>query len=461
MDIEILNDFHYFSAEELDAALLALTLLGYTKILETRFGEEFGNIISRDRFTIVVNNRFFYRDKTEIDAEGARAGFLRVWRLHNAMMDVKFYSGTEEMSEKIVKIPPDLYGTIAINLNIDEIYRLCGVDRTFKKQVCDNNLFWKQKFVHDYGAVPDVKVDWKKLYEAEKQIKISRLDGVDYNGYTPKFKVKKLINLGYDYAVIDDKNRLIVDLLNKPQIMDISAIDLIYHLSSSSFYALTEDMKIVRIVISGTNSERRYKIMEPMNVPPVKSIFGSPLTVVFFVDIEDNLWSFEPNMIRYTENTVPSSFYGTPSRFGMKGKMVSVNFIEVIGMITVIGMDDYVYVDETCKSTFFPSLTKKPDEKLYKTDIRAKMVCANRIFFLIVDVENRLHIYDLESKSVFEKLVKNVSICGGTILVIDMDNIVWQIQRKYDGFGGRDEKILGIKAYQAVYIYGGTEKIHL
>jgi hypothetical protein len=453
MEIEIRDEIRYFPTEQSDAALLALTLLGYTKIPETQFVEKFSSVISDDRFTISVDNRFFYRPLTEISPEGARTGFLRVLEMHNSRMDVKFYNGTSIlMSESLTlkNIPVDLYGTIAINLNIDDINYLCLTNREFKKQICDNNFFWRQKFVNDYGPAPNIEADWKKLYREERQVVV--FDDEHPTGVDIKLKAVKIVGgITSFLCIIDDQNRLVVKYKDFTTITNIKVRDIGTPPSlSKSLYVITMDMKVLKVK-PAVKDRIKNIVGEPYDLPPAKSIYskGRKLAVI---DIHDNLWTSGLNRSGELGLGLLDQKIRKPMQVGMKAKMVAIG----TDYTAIIGLDDYVYISGKLQMDNLNVNQNTP----YKTDIRAKMIVSYLECLGVIDMENRLHLYgshfmiSLMRRSInkIDKQVKYASIGHRKLSLIDIEDNVWVMNA---GFGlhirhDLELKPLGMKAYQIV-----------
>ena len=63
------------------------------------------------------------------------------------------------------KLPDELILLQALELPLESITRLCQTSSRFNRLICNNNLFWHQKFIRDYGFEPEVRPDsWERLY---------------------------------------------------------------------------------------------------------------------------------------------------------------------------------------------------------------------------------------------------------------------------------------------------------
>jgi hypothetical protein len=56
--------------------------------------------------------------------------------------------------------------SVALKLNINYIANFCDSNEKFNNAVCDNNRFWKEKFLLDFGETEyDHVNDWKSSYK--------------------------------------------------------------------------------------------------------------------------------------------------------------------------------------------------------------------------------------------------------------------------------------------------------
>ena len=68
--------------------------------------------------------------------------------------------------DPFAELPDELIIIQALGLPISSIINLCRVDRRFNALICDNELFWHQRFVKETGFEPRSYVgSWRRLYE--------------------------------------------------------------------------------------------------------------------------------------------------------------------------------------------------------------------------------------------------------------------------------------------------------
>lgn len=61
-------------------------------------------------------------------------------------------------------LPNEIVLKLVLDVPINNIINLCLTDQRFNDAICNNNFFWKQKFIKDFGDVDFNISDWKLLY---------------------------------------------------------------------------------------------------------------------------------------------------------------------------------------------------------------------------------------------------------------------------------------------------------
>jgi alpha-tubulin suppressor-like RCC1 family protein len=62
-------------------------------------------------------------------------------------------------------LPDDTILQIALYEPIDSINKLCQTSNRFNNLICNNNYFWRQKYIYDYGIPSTNIVNWKEAYQ--------------------------------------------------------------------------------------------------------------------------------------------------------------------------------------------------------------------------------------------------------------------------------------------------------
>jgi len=60
-------------------------------------------------------------------------------------------------------LPDELIHTLALSFPLREISYFCRSNQRFNNLICNDEYFWRQKFIKDYGDV-DWTGSWKNLY---------------------------------------------------------------------------------------------------------------------------------------------------------------------------------------------------------------------------------------------------------------------------------------------------------
>ena len=64
-------------------------------------------------------------------------------------------------------LPSETIIEIALRLPVSDISLYCQTSKRFNDMICNNNYFWREKFLYDYGPPEDdVNItSWKYAYE--------------------------------------------------------------------------------------------------------------------------------------------------------------------------------------------------------------------------------------------------------------------------------------------------------
>jgi hypothetical protein len=107
---------------------------------------------------------------------------------------------------------------IALKLNIEDVGYYCLYNSRFNKIVCENNWFWKEKFLSDFGLSEyDYVDDWKTLYKNYGSVYVFGNNSVNQLGFNNNFEnvliptkilnfQVKAISAGYYHTVAIDFN---------------------------------------------------------------------------------------------------------------------------------------------------------------------------------------------------------------------------------------------------------------
>ena len=64
---------------------------------------------------------------------------------------------------------PELIIQIGLSLTPAQLTALCQTEKRLNAVICQNNYFWRLKFIKDFGPV-EYQGDWKQLYQSSFQL---------------------------------------------------------------------------------------------------------------------------------------------------------------------------------------------------------------------------------------------------------------------------------------------------
>ena len=60
----------------------------------------------------------------------------------------------------------DLLIELALDLDLPEVIKFCSSSQRINKTICESDVFWRKKFIKDYGDYPKVEnKTWKEFYK--------------------------------------------------------------------------------------------------------------------------------------------------------------------------------------------------------------------------------------------------------------------------------------------------------
>jgi alpha-tubulin suppressor-like RCC1 family protein len=208
-----------------------------------------------------------------------------------------------------------------LQLNIEDISYYCLYNSRFNNIICNNNWFWEQKFLLDFGN-PDYDhvEDWKSLYKNYGSVYVfgSNSSGQLGLGYgVGSAHITKLLNFKFKVVSAGSAHTVAIDFNND-----------VYVFGSNNYGQL------------GLGDEKKRLIPTKLPYFKFKAVYtGSSHTVA--IDFNDDIWCFGAN--RYgqlglddTEDRV------TPTKLhDLKAKSISTNANRTI----VIDLTDSMWVN--------------------------------------------------------------------------------------------------------------------
>ena len=97
------------------------------------------------------------------------------------------------------KLPKDIIVSLALELNLEDIVMLCQTTSRFNEKICQNNIFWLNKLIKDYGLKVSLKEAKKEYLLINKTLKLEPRRILKLGLETENFKmVKAAIDAGAD-----------------------------------------------------------------------------------------------------------------------------------------------------------------------------------------------------------------------------------------------------------------------
>jgi alpha-tubulin suppressor-like RCC1 family protein len=324
-------------------------------------------------------------------------------------------------------IPNDNIIKIALNESIEDIIKMCRVNSHFNNLLCNNNYFWKLKFINDFG-LPDINIiSWKEAYFNYGKFIVFGSFGMhgDYvylndNISTQTTGIRaKFISCGYSHIAIIDSNN------------DVWT------------FGENDDGQLGL----GDNEDRTY----PVLLPRIKAKFiscGHSYTMI--IDLNDNVWGFGTNyngelgLEDNIDRNIPTLLPLSQER--------KIKFISCGSHTMMIDSDHNVWA---CGPNTLGELGLGDDVNRYvPTQIlgfKAKFVSSGHISTMIIDLDdnvwgfgyNRLGVLGLGDNIhrniptllpwSYENKAKFVYCSNSYAMIIDTNDNVWAFG--YNGYG--------------------------
>ena len=119
-------------------------------------------------------------------------------------------------------LPDDIVIEIALREPIRNITELCQSSTRFNNLICNNNAFWRQKFIQDSGEINGNIISWKEAYQNYGSVvvfgrnqwgQLGLGDNQDKNTPTLLTQIKaKSVDCGKNHTIIIDLSNNVGDL---------------------------------------------------------------------------------------------------------------------------------------------------------------------------------------------------------------------------------------------------------
>jgi alpha-tubulin suppressor-like RCC1 family protein len=374
-------------------------------------------------------------------------------------------------------LPDDAIITIALQLDINELSYHCLYNSKFNDVVCDNNWFWKQKFLHDFGLPEyDSVDDWKALYKNYGSVYVFGKNqfgqlGLNNNGKTVSIPTK-IPNLNVKAIAVGSNHTVAINFY-----------DDILVFGGNAEYQLGLGDKIDRFV--------------PTKIPgfKVKSISAGLFHTVA-IDLNDDVWAFGDNRYgelglgdRYPRARPTKIIRGLNNSNPLKAKFIdagnfSTMIIDFDGCLWSCGANKYGNLGVgggekilTPRKVFF-SASNLPDFKV-------KFVSAGEDHTVVLDFYDNVWVFGGNSngqlglgdkkdrfkpKQIPNFKAKSVVAGNFSTVALDFNDEVWTFGYNYDGQLGLndttdrlrptkiDSKAFGKPNFKAKSIFAGDSR---
>lgn len=334
----------------------------------------------------------------------------------------------------ITSIPNDILIEIALNMTLDELSAFCRTNKKANDYLCDNDDFWRRRFLQDYGSAEKYET-WKETYK----------------GKVFSFGLNKFGQLGLGDRRKRDKPTQVQDIHPKKVacgmghtiIIDINNNVLACGKNDNGQLGLGDSVDRVifeQVYIQGKKCKAKLVACNKFST--------------FLIDMNNDVWCCGDNQYGqlglgdnndrniFTKVDIGKSIQITCSKsdtflidenntlFACGDRYTNVFEIfkkdikhaSAHHLLSYIDMNDEVWVEQT----------SSPDTIFKKIGIRAKFISSGSRSTYIIDMKNDL--YDYNDYSTFgggdtltKYTIKAKYCCAATsyVLFIDMNNDVW------------------------------------
>lgn len=368
-------------------------------------------------------------------------------------------------------LPDEQIIVIALNSSLTEIVLFCQANLRMNNLLCNNNYFWQQKFIQDYGQPVERIVDWREAYQnygkvmtmgynKEGQLGLgNRSFEVNIPTLISNIRVKKVIGGAYHTFFIDLQDNVFTSGSNQYGQLGqpfagnfVSPIPLNFKAKDGDcgdFFSMLIDLDnnlfgcgdnihgqlglgidVNKIGNLTRVPDPRSRTLQPMKVKQVAC--GDEHTIV--IDMNNNVWSCGIN---------------ANGQLGL-GDTQSRNILTQIGSLTakyiacgeghtvLIDLDDNVWVfgDNESGQLGIDGTHLTPTQ----LGMKAKQVACGSIFTVLIDMNNDVWVFGdnsvgelgipaqdepIRTPVMLNFKAKDVSCGGLSIYLLDFDNNVW------------------------------------
>ena len=357
------------------------------------------------------------------------------WKIQGLFQEhiLTFISKDEYNPEDYLsKLPPDILRKVALVLPVSNIVNVCTINKYLKEYICDDEQFWQDRYVQDYGVPREIDLKgWKYMYRYSNNLYVIGLNdnGQLGTGNTDHVSVLTLIQeIKAETAAVNVSHSIVIDIHN-------------------NVWA-AGDNQYGQLGLTDTRYARHTFFF--VQIPELKgksASLGCDHTLV--LDIDNSVWVFGKNDrgqlgvdFRYNFNPVKLP--------NIKAKAISAGSFHSL----ILDFDGNVWVlgDNKCGQLGLGEQPYNYENYPVKIlDIKAKAIAAGHFHSMIIDHENNVLVFGADDDgqlgldqfyhvNVPTKLpnikAKKISTNASTSLILSEDNIVY-------GFGVNEYGQLG------------------
>lgn len=349
--------------------------------------------------------------------------------------------------------PNEIIFNIALNIPLCNIINFCLINKRFNEIICNENYFWKQKFIKDFGDATFEVSDWKTLYMNANDVWL-----LVYHDVSRQQNINMTIkNINNIFANVKQNSKI----LNSQQITQFVDLpkqkiryrDMSHHenrllvIDTNNNVQIIGDRSCHRPTINGNKFQYIPLIISNLKA---KKVVSSPWGDEIFIDIDDNVWvtGFAAKNWDFSEN-----MYGqydvdlaVAKKINIKAKEISIG----ISHIAIIDLNDDIWIQGIDEPD--PSYYNEPDgllglgpnvafsELQIISGFKAKKIVCGYRCTAFIDINNDIWVFgnneygqlglgDFNNRSLPTKIEglkgKEISMFQHTV-VIDLQGKMWK-----------------------------------
>jgi alpha-tubulin suppressor-like RCC1 family protein len=361
----------------------------------------------------------------------------------------------------------DVLLRIALTESIDSIDKLCQTSTRFNNLICNNNNFWRQKFVNNFGLPSTNIVNWKDAYQNFGRVVVCGDNESGQLGLGPNSSIRnelKSVNYRAKSIVCGDSHTVIIDLndnvwmfgrnnfgqlglgddenRNKPTVLTIDGQNFKARaISCGRFHTMLIDLNDSVWTFGdntygqlGLNDDRIRSTPNALNLKAKAISCGTDHAVI--IDLNDNIWVVGGNSRGQLGLNDAVNRY-TPTALNFKAKFASCGFkytilIDLNNNVWAFGLNNYGALglgDNIHRNV-----------PIQIPDIKAKFVSCGDKYTILIELNNnilafgsnfdgQLGLGDNISRNVPTQIpnikAKTVSCGARHTVIIDFNDNVW------------------------------------